>query len=108
MKLQALDTLVGMDEPMYPDRLQYRSTPARVWVARNDKHPEKACAGCMFKGQKAKVCVQAGEVARRAGHRDCEERDVESDRTFIYVEVECDPRQIDLTEIGRSSANENG
>lgn len=96
MKMTALADLVGMDEPLDPATMQYRATPALLWLPRNDPKPERACQGCLFKGQKSKVCVQAGHLARLANMPDCEERDIETDKTFIYVAVPVDPRQLTI------------
>lgn len=90
----ALSDWLGDAEPMDPATMQYRAVPALIWLARNDPKPERACQGCLFKGQKSKVCVQAGQLARLAAFQDCEERDVATGKTFIYVAVELDPRQV--------------
>lgn len=90
----AIADWLGSAEPLDPAVMQYRAAPAAVRVAPNDPKPERACAGCAFKGQKSKVCVQAGQLARLAGFEDCEDRDVETGKTFIYVTVPTDPRQI--------------
>ena len=96
MKMKPLADLIGDAEPLMPAEMQYRAVLALVWVARNSEHPEQACRGCIFKGQRAKVCVQAGEIARRVGLPDCEARDVESDKTHIYVITPTDPRQLSI------------
>ena len=90
----ALSDWLGDAEPLDPAAMQYRAAPAAVRVARNDPKPERACAGCLFKGQKSKVCVQAGQLARLAGFPDCEERCPTTDKTFIYVAVPIDTRQL--------------
>jgi hypothetical protein len=93
----ALADLVGQAEPLDPSKMQYRSVPAVVWVSRKDAlKSERACNQCIFKGQKSKVCVQAGQLARLAGHNDCEDRDTETDKTFIYELVPTDPRQLTI------------
>ena len=89
----AISDWLGSAEPLDPATMRYRAAPAALWVARNDNKPERACSGCIFKGQKSKVCVQAGQLARLSNQPDCEERDVETDKTFIYVSVPVDPRQ---------------
>lgn len=94
MKLTALSDLVGQDEPVDPSQIQFRAVPALVWAPRKDEHPDRACRGCLFKGQKSKVCVQAGQVARLASMPDCEERDTETDKTFIYIAIPVDERQL--------------
>jgi len=96
MEMTYLGDLIGQAPPLDPATMQYRATPARVWIARNDKKPERGCNGCVFKGQKAKVCVQAGHLARMSGQPDCEERDTETDKTFIYVPIPIDERQLTI------------
>jgi len=96
MKMKPLADLIGRAEPLVPADMQYRAVLAVVWVSRNEERPEKACRSCCFQGQRAKVCVQAGEIARRAGLPDCEARDVESDKTHIYVITPTDPRQLSI------------
>jgi hypothetical protein len=90
----ALSDWLGDAEPLDPATMQYRAAPAAVRVARNDPNPERGCNGCIFKGQKSKVCVQAGQLARLAGFPDCEDRDVDTDKTFVYLLVPIDPRQL--------------
>lgn len=96
MKMLPISDLVGQAPPLDPASMQYRAVLAQIWIDRNEKNPERACAGCIFKGQRAKVCVQAGHSARRAGFPDCEARDAESDKTHIYVAVPTDPRQLPI------------
>jgi hypothetical protein len=96
MEMTYLGDLIGQAPPLDPSTMQYRATPAKVWIARNDKKPERACSGCLFKGQKSKVCVQAGQLACLAGFPDCEERDTESDKTFIYIPIPIDERQLTI------------
>lgn len=96
MEMTALADLIGQAPPLDPSTMQYRATPAKIWLARNDPKPERACQGCLFKGQKSKVCVQAGHVARMSGQPDCEERDTETDKTFIYQRIPIDERQLTL------------
>ena len=99
MNMTALADLVGLAEPLDPSTMQFRAKTALVWVSKREAlRSERACNGCIFKGQRAKVCVQAGQLARLAGHPDCEERDTETDMTFIYVAVPVDPRQLTITE----------
>ncbi len=52
------------------------------------------CTGCEFKNQKVSVCKKAGALARLARMPDCEEKDVETGRTFVYVLIKTDPRQL--------------
>jgi hypothetical protein len=83
---------------MNPSEMQFRAVPAKVWVSsREALESERACVGCIFKGQKSKVCIQAAQLARLSGQPDCEERDTETDKTFIYVIVPQDVRKLDLT-----------
>lgn len=96
MEMTALADLVGQAEPLDPSTMQYRATPAKIWLARNDPKPERACQQCIFKGQKSKVCVQAGHLARLSGQPDCEDRDTETGKTFIYVNIEVDGRQLSI------------
>jgi len=92
-----LANLIGQADPLDPAEMKYRAAPARVWVSKNEAlESERACSGCVFKGQKSKVCVQAGQLARLAGHNDCEDRDTETDKTFIYELVPTDPRQLTI------------
>lgn len=92
MKLTALSDFVGLrdEREMDPASMQFRAV-----LAREDA---RDCAGCMFKGQPSKVCVRAGHIAVRAGMQDCEERDTATGRTFIYVPVPVDPRQMVIGE----------
>lgn len=53
-----------------------------------------SCSGCVFKGQKSKVCIAAGNAARLARIPDCEDRDAASGKTFIYILTKSDPRQL--------------
>jgi len=93
--MTALSDLVGMDDQLDPAEMKYRAAPARVWVSKHEAlESERACSGCVFKGQKAKVCVQASQLARLAGFADCEDRCPDTDKTWIYVEVPTDPRQV--------------
>lgn len=71
--------------PLDPTTMRYRAAPAREDAG--------DCAGCVFRGQKFKVCEAAAAAAQRAGMPDCEDRDTETKRTFIYVSIPIDPRQ---------------
>lgn len=71
-------------DPLDPAAVQYRAKPARG---------ARSCAGCLFKGQKAAICKAAGAAARLAGMPDCEDSDAVTGRTFVYYEIELDPRQ---------------
>lgn len=98
MEMTALSDIVGMDEPLDPYKMQFKAKPALVWVSKREAlDSERACRSCCFKGQKAKVCIQAGQLARLAGNPDCEDRDSDTDKTFIYFVVETDPRQLTIT-----------
>lgn len=96
MKMMPIADLIGQAPPLDPTSMQYRAVLAKVWIGRKEENPESACAGCIFKGQRAKVCVQAGHSARLAGFPDCEARDVESGKTHIYVAVQTDLRQLTI------------
>lgn len=76
-------------EPLEPESMQYRAKVAAEGSA--------WCSGCVFKGQASKVCIRACAAAVRAGLPDCEDKDPATGRTHIYLAVETDPRQIDLT-----------
>ena len=68
------DWLGHHGEPLEPSAMQYTIRPAT------------SCRGCIFEGQRAKVCDKACEVAQRADLAHCEEG-------VIYVLKEIDPRQ---------------
>jgi hypothetical protein len=88
MKVPCIDVARWVDNiapPLDPAAMQYRARPATG---------VDECSGCVFKGQRAKVCMAAGAAARLAGAPDCEERDVKTGRTFVYYEIETDPRQL--------------
>ena len=92
-----LADLVGNAEPLDPAAMQFRAKTALVWVSKREAlQSERACNGCVFKGQRAKVCVQAGVLARLAGQHDCEERDTVTDLTFIYQLIPIDERQLTI------------
>ena len=91
--MRALSDLVGMDEPLSPADVQFRAVLARVWLPLRTDKPERACQGCIFKGQRAKVCVQASAAARLSGMPDCEERDRATGKTYIYELIPIDTRQ---------------
>lgn len=56
------------------------------------------CAGCLFKGQAAAICGEAGRLAKLAGMPDCDDKDPDSGRTHIYVPLAMDPRQMDVVD----------
>lgn len=87
-RLVAVDEWLGNDAaPLDPAAMQYRAVPATG---------VDGCTGCAFKGQKSKVCIAAGAAARLARMPDCEEMDVETRRTFVYVLTKLDPRQLPI------------
>lgn len=81
--------LGGRDaEQLAPAAMRYRAKVASA--GRGD------CAGCLFKGQAAAVCGEAGRLAKLAGMPDCDEQDPETGRTHVYVMLATDPRQLDV------------
>jgi len=96
MNIDMIDLSELYDEPIDPSSIQYRAVPARVKAPKDQ--PDRACAGCLFKGQRNKVCVQAGQLARVAGMPDCEDVDQATGKTFIYLARETDPRQLSIIE----------
>lgn len=90
VKMSALSDLIGMAEPLDPASMQFRAKLA---------DPERThCSGCLFRGQRSIICNMAAQVAQRAGMNDCDERDPDTGRSFIYVTVEMDARQLDLVQ----------
>ena len=90
---------VGQDaEPLDPAAMQFgaRLAPADAGD----------CSGCLFRGQKSKVCMAAGAAARRAGLPDCEDQDAETGRTFVYHQIKNDPRQMRIVTEGNNGRNE--
>jgi len=86
LRLVAVDEWLGNDAPpLDPAAMQFRAVAATG---------VDGCTGCAFKGQKSKVCTAAGAAARLARIPDCEERDTETGRTFVYVLIKTDPRQM--------------
>lgn len=86
--------LGGRDaDQLAPAAMQYRAKLAST--------SKGGCAGCLFKGQAAAICGEAGRLAKLAGMPDCEEKDSETGRTFIYVALELDPRQLDVVDSAR-------
>ncbi len=73
-------------ESLDPASMRYRSK-----LAAEDAGD---CAGCCFRGQASKVCKEASALAVRAGLNDCDDRDTETKRTFVYVLVPIDDRQL--------------
>lgn len=92
-------SLIGDAEPLVPAEMQFHAVLAVNWMPRHSKTPERACRQCIFDGQRAKVCIQTTALARLAGMPDCEERDVETDKTFIYkLNAPQDERQLSILE----------
>ena len=81
MKMTALAELVGMDEPLDPATMRYKAAAAI---------PDRPdCSGCVFRGQRSKVCKEATRLALRAGLPDC-------DDGYVYQLIEVDPRQLTI------------
>ncbi len=81
MKMTALADLVGMDEPLDPATMRYKASAAI---------PDRPdCSGCVFRGQRSKVCKEATRLALRADLPDC-------DDGFVYVAIPVDPRQLTI------------
>lgn len=81
---------LGGAEPLDPSSMQYRARLAPEGL--------NNCSGCIFRGQRSKVCKEAGAAAVRAGQPDCDDQDPETRRTYIYQLVPVDARQLDLTD----------
>lgn len=77
MNLIALSDFVGSDEPLDPASMRFTSRPTSV----------NSCQGCVFRGQRSKVCKEATRLALRAGMPDC-------DDGYVYVPIVVDPRQL--------------
>lgn len=75
------------DAPVDPASMQFKAVAAR-------KH--RSCSGCLFDGQRVKVCREACEIAKRAGLPDCDDIDPATGKTYVYQLRDTDPRQIDL------------
>lgn len=89
LRLVEVAQWLGQDAaPLDPATMQYRARPTSEGAAQ--------CSGCLFKGQRASVCMVACAAAVRAGLPDCDERDSETGRTFIYTLVQVDPRQVSI------------
>lgn len=87
MKMLDLSTLY--EAPIDPSTLQYKAVAARKL---------RSCSGCIFDGQRVKVCREACEIAKRAGLRDCDDIDPATGKTFIYTLRETDSRQLSIIE----------
>lgn len=87
MKMLDLSSLY--EAPIDPSTLQYKAVAARKL---------RSCSGCLFDGQRVKVCREACEIAKRAGLPDCDDIDPATGKTFIYTLRETDPRQLSITD----------
>ncbi|HEX8610209.1 MAG TPA: hypothetical protein VF800_02890 [Telluria sp.] len=86
----AVHRWLGQDAaPLDPVAKQFRAKLAAVGAG--------DCAGCMFRGQATKICEAAAHAAVLAGMNDCDERDTETGRTFVYTLASTDPRQLPIT-----------
>jgi hypothetical protein len=85
MKMLDLSTLY--DASVDPSTLQYKAVAARK---------PRSCSGCLFDGQRVKVCREACEIAKRAGLPDCDDIAPDIGKTYVYQLRDTDPRQIDL------------
>lgn len=74
----ALADLVGNDDPIEPAMMRFTTKAA------------KSCRGCLFEGQRSRVCKEATRIALRAGLADCDEG-------HVYVAVLIDKRQLTIT-----------
>ena len=79
MNLIALADYIGTDEPLDPAQMRFKA------IAAPAGRPD--CSGCVFRGQRYKVCEEAARLALRADLPDC-------DDGYIYVPVAVDPRQL--------------
>lgn len=61
------------------------------------------CMGCIFNKQSARVCRTAEVEAHKRGLRDCDAVD-QFGEVAIYVRVDVDPRQIELSNIEGKTA----
>ena len=89
MKVPMIDLSALYDAPVDPATLQFKAIAAR-------KH--RSCSGCLFDGQRVKVCREACEIAKRAGLADCDDIDPATNKSHIYVIRPIDPRQLSITE----------
>lgn len=89
LRLVEVDRWLGNDAPpLDPSAMQFRAV-----LSAKDAGD---CAGCVFRGQASKVCKAAAIAAQRAGIKDCDERDDETGRTFVYTLTKLDPRQLPI------------
>lgn len=63
------------------------------------------CKGCLFERSNAATCRLAGEIAAALGLPDCEARTANG-QTYIYVQDNSDPHQVDLIKILKSTESE--
>lgn len=75
--------------PLDPNSLQFKSKLAGI---------SGGCKGCCFRYQNSSICKAASAAAVRANMPDCDDRDSETGRSFVYVLVQIDPRQADITD----------
>lgn len=75
------------DAPIDPATLQFKAVAAR-------KH--RSCSGCIFDGQRVKVCREACEIAKLAGLPDCDDIDPDTGKTYVYQLRDTDPRQLSI------------
>ncbi len=66
------------DAPVDPASMQFKAVAAR-------KH--RSCSGCLFDGQRVKVCREACEIAKRAGLADYDDIDPATNKSHIYVKA---------------------
>jgi hypothetical protein len=77
------------DAPVDPASMQYKAVAARKL---------RSCSGCLFDGQRVKVCREACEIAKRAGLPDCDDIDPATGKTYVYQLRDTDPRQLSIME----------
>jgi len=81
ISMVALSDIVGTDDPLDPATMLYKAAAAI---------PDRPdCSGCIFRGQRSKVCKEATRFALRASLPDC-------DDGVIYVAVPIDSRQLTI------------
>ena len=86
-RVDMIDLASLYDAPIDSSTLQYKAVAARKL---------RSCSGCLFDGQRVKVCREACEIAKRAGLPDCDDIDPATGKTYVYQLRDTDPRQIDL------------
>lgn len=85
--MRMLDLSSLYDAQIDPSMLQYRAIAARKL---------RSCSGCLFDGQRVKVCREACEIAKRAGLPDCDDIDPATGKTYVYTLRETDSRQLSI------------